>query len=163
MRNLVFIIFSIIVFVACSPGKRIQRIAEKHGEHVVDTLRLDTTATIPEFHFDTMVEKEISIDTNEYFVDTIELVLDNGTKIQIIDSTKIIRSPNEEPEKLKRKRVYSIDQPEKEIPIKMDLPYDKIEVNPPDKIDVLLSNFKWAALMALAIALIITTLRKLFQ
>lgn len=163
MKKLIYFSLVLFLFVSCSPSKRIQRIADKHGTRITDTLHLDTLVFIPSFSFDTIIDNEIGIDSGNSFVDTTNLVLDDGTQIQIIESGQIQKGKNQGVEMINSKKGIIINRPGQSIPIKMDIEYDKIEVKPPDKLDVLLSNFKWAALMALAIALIISTIRKLFQ
>lgn len=163
MKKLIYISFVLFLFTSCSPSKRIQRIADKHGTRITDTLHLDTLVFIPSFSFDTIVENEIRIEAGNTFVDTTNLILDDGTQIQIIESSQVQRGKNNGIEMINSKKGFIINRPGQSIPIKMDIEYDKIEVKPPDKLDVLLLNFKWAALMALAIALIISTIRKLFQ
>ncbi|NPD47500.1 hypothetical protein [Lentimicrobium sp. S6] len=163
MKKLLLVLFISLLIISCSPQKRLQRLAEKHGELITDTIPLDTSVIIPALHFDSLIEKEIANQNNDsslLFVDTLILILEDGTQINQVDTFEII-SGEKKPQKLKRKTRYQIDRIEQVIPFKAKIPYQKYEIKPPDKIDMLLANFKWFALSVLGVVVIVLVIRKL--
>lgn len=162
MKKLLLVLFVSLLIISCSPQKRLQRLADEHGELITDTIHLDTSVINPALHFDSIIEKEIANQNNDsslLFVDTLILILEDGTKINQVDTFGIIVG-EKGPQKLKRKTRYQIDRATQVIPFKAKIPYQKYEIKPPDKIDMLLVNLKWFALSILGIVAIILFIRK---
>lgn len=163
IKKLLYILILTGLFISCSPTKRIQRLAEKHGELVKDTLHVDTNFIIPELNQDTIIGKEPiifnNIDSSFTHVDTTNIVLEDGTKVEQVTETTVTREPSGL-QKLESKTNYSFEKPADTIPIKLDLPFDKIVVEPPSLLDQAMDNIKWLALGAFSILLIFIIIKK---
>lgn len=160
MRKIIFISIIFALFISCSPQKRVARLADKYGVIQSDTIKIDTAYKIPALHFDTTLNRIIDQDTAaRIFVDTFNFILEDGTTIQVIDTTQEIRGEN--PTKLKRKTRFIVDRESREIPISIKAPFQKIVVEQPTIWHKLIDNIKWLTLSILAIFLILLILKNI--
>ena len=158
---LVMLVFSLWV-TSCSPQKRIQRLADRHGVETKLEVTLDTIIDIDSLRFDTLISKELSFDTSRVIIDTTRLLLEDGTELVIIDQY-ISNERAAQPGKIRNKKGIVVFRPLKKINIKKKLDIDRIVVNPPDKIDVLLADMKWFVMLLFAFGFIVLVIRKLFK
>ncbi len=161
----VYILLMLLFFFflsGCNSTKRIQKLAHKHGEEISKTITLDTSIIISVLQYDTTIEKKIIKDTISFvYIDTNNIVLSDGTEIQIIDS--LYFDHDILPRYLSRKTGIIINRSEKEIPIKFTNKYKQIVIKPPDKIDIILRDIKWIALSVLSFAAIIIGVKKILS
>ena len=165
-------ILALLTFVAlmasCSPQRRIQRLAEKHGVENTLTVKWDTAFKINSINFDTLIEKEFDIDsaslndldpTSVIYVDSNKIILNNGTEILIVD-TVIVRENGEQPSTVDRKTGIVVFNQGSEININKNIDVDQIVVEPPDKLDVLLDNILWVFLSIIGLVIVVLVLRR---
>lgn len=166
MKKYLLVILVLAVFFSCSPQKRIQRLAEKHGVETTKTHSFDSLIAIKGIHFDSAIEKQLHQDsTTKTFVDTNTFILNDGTKITVIDSFTLNPMNNKTGgvNDLNRSTRVIAERDKKEIHIKDDFEYNQIEVKPPDKWDMILQNLKWFAISIFAIVALVFTIRKFFS
>jgi len=89
-----------------------------------------------------------------------QIILEDGTEINIID--QFTSHDHGAIQQIKLKRTALIFREDKELHLKKNRTYKRIEVTPPDKMDVFLANFKWFALSVLGFLGIAFFIRRFF-
>lgn len=158
MRRILLFTFLIFALTSCNSLKRLDRLAIKYGQEITDTITLDTIIRVPGVSFNASYFKKYTIKDLNGLRDTIQINLQDGTKIVLVDQYAAEKAF---PEQISVKRQAFVIREEQEIHLVKRKNYKRIVVNPPDKMDVLLANLKWISLSIFSILMIVWFVRKL--